>query len=38
MMRPKSVNQDIPLMRWYSKEQMTKAVYRRVGEMVRPTK
>ena len=38
MMRLKSVNQDMPLMRWYSKEQMTKAVYRRIGEMVRPTK
>lgn len=38
MMRPKSVNQDIPLMLWYSKEQMTKAVYRRIGEKVRPTK
>ena len=38
MMRPKSVNQDIPLMLGHSKEQMTKAVYRRVGEKVRPTK
>lgn len=38
MMRLKSVNQDIHPMRLYSKEQMTKTVYRRIGERVRPTK
>ena len=32
MMRPKSKNIG------YSKDQMTKAVYRRIGEKVRPTK